>query len=143
MLLRLVGAMVAVLLALVGVTFLALESGGVATLETRDPAGAIRSTHVWYVEHDGELWVEAGAPENGWFVDVQHDPHLTFRSETWSGRCLARPSPSRDVHSKLRARLAEKYGWRDKWVGALVDSSRSSAVLLEREEGVAGDATSL
>jgi hypothetical protein len=56
---------------------------------------------------------------------------------------LARPSPSRDVHSKLRARLAEKYGWRDKWVGPLVDSSRSSAVLLEREEEVAGDATSL
>ena len=64
-------------------TWWALESGGVAVIETQTPGGSVRSTHVWYVEDNGELWLEAGTPENAWFLDAQQNPTVLFRS---SGR---------------------------------------------------------
>jgi len=45
---------VLLLLALVGVTGWALESGGGAVVETRRPDGSTRSTHVWYGTSKGE-----------------------------------------------------------------------------------------
>lgn len=113
-------------------TWLALEmGGGVAILETRTADGGLRSTHVWYIEHEGELWVEAGSPRNGWFVDVQREPRLEFGAEERRGSFVARPSPSREVHAWLREKLSERYGWRDWWVSHYVDSSHSLAVRLD------------
>jgi hypothetical protein len=64
------------LLAFVGLTWWALESSGVAVLETRRPDGSTRSTHVWHVTHNGEVWLEAGTPENAWFQDVEGSPRV-------------------------------------------------------------------
>ena len=75
-------AAAALVAAFVAVTWWALESGGVAVIETRTPEGGPRSTHVWYTEPDGELWLEAGTPENAWFRDVQADSALTFRADS-------------------------------------------------------------
>lgn len=49
------------------VTWWALETSGVPVIETRTPDGTLRSTHVWFAELDGELWLEAGTPDNPWF----------------------------------------------------------------------------
>lgn len=124
--------LVALALAFVALIWLALESGGVAIVETRAPDGATRATHVWFVERDGELWLEAGAPENGWFVDVQREPRLCVRigDDVRDARAEVVPEASAEV----RARLREKYGWRDALVGLLVDSSRSVAVRLHQPE---------
>lgn len=122
--------LVAGVLAFGAVTFWALESGGVAVLETRTEDGSLRETHVWYVVRDGELWVEAGAPENGWFLDVQRSPELVFRSDGPAGPYRARIDRDPAAHPRLRAALREKYGLRDRWVGMWVDSSRSLAVQL-------------
>lgn len=35
-------------------------------VETRDAGGAAHRTHVWFVEAEGELWLEAGTPEYPW-----------------------------------------------------------------------------
>jgi len=122
---------VAVLLGgLAAVTWWALESGGVAVIETRTPEGAIRSTHVWYAEPDGELWLEAGTPENAWFVDVQRDPAVTFTADDRSGRYAAQLVSDPSGHARIRSLLRDKYGLRDRWVGLLVDTSRSVAVRL-------------
>jgi len=51
------------------VTALALEASEVAGVTTRTATGERRSTHVWYVEREGALWLEAGSPHNPWFVD--------------------------------------------------------------------------
>ena len=56
---RAIAAVAILLLALAGITWLALESGGVAVVETRGAHGETRSTHVWHVEQDGELYVLA------------------------------------------------------------------------------------
>ena len=114
----------------VGVTWWALEAGGVAVVETRTRGGELRSTHVWYTEPGGELWLEAGSPENGWFRDIQHDPALSFRAEGRTGRYVARPVEDASGHERIRALIREKYGFRDRWVNLLVDTSRSVAVRL-------------
>lgn len=111
-------------------TWWALESGGVAIVETRSPDGTVRSTHVWYVEPSGELWLEAGSPENAWFQDVQHDPVLTFSANGDAARYVARPAEGSSAPQRVRSLIREKYGFCDRWVGLGVDTARSVAVQL-------------
>ena len=122
---------VAVLLAaFAATTWWALESGGVAVIQTRARDSSIRSTHVWYAESNGELWLEAGTPENAWFQDVQRSPELSFRATDRSQRFLAEIADDPSEHARIRSLLRDKYGFRDVWVGLLVDPSRSIAVRL-------------
>jgi hypothetical protein len=90
---------------------------------------------VWYAEPGGELWLEAGTPENPWFRDIQTTPELGFTSDGRSGRYVAHPVGAADGHRRIRALLREKYGFRDRWVGLLVDTSHSVAVRLVPVEG--------
>ena len=125
----------ALVAAFAAITWWALESGGVAVIETRAPNGSVRATHVWYTEHDGELWLEAGTPENAWFQDVQQNPLVTFSADGNSLRYRARPFTGASGHSQIRALLRDKYGLRDRWVGLIADTSLSIAVqLLPAEE---------
>jgi hypothetical protein len=115
---------------LVGLTWWALESGGVATLETKAAGGDTRATHVWYVSHGGQLWVEAGTPENAWFRDIQTSPVLTLSAGDESARFRAEVVDEAATRLRVRGLLREKYGLRDWWVGHFVDSSRSVPVRL-------------
>ena len=130
MLKRLALGAAALVAAFAAVTWWALEAGGVALVETRAPGGEPRSTHVWWAEVDGEIWLEAGTPENAWFVDVLHEPALVLEIQGRRARYAARPVAEPGGHQRIRARLREKYGLRDRWVGLLVDTSRSIAVRL-------------
>ncbi len=114
----------------VGATWWALESGGVAVIQTRAPDGTVRSTHVWYVEPRGELWLEAGTPDNPWFQDVQRDPLVMLDIDGRTETYVAEPVYHPQAHSRIRSLLREKYGRRDRFVGLLVDTSRSVAVRL-------------
>ena len=116
-------------------TWWALESSGVATIQTRMPDGGTRSTHVWYAEPDGELWIEAGTPENTWYVDVQRDPGVTLsmgdsEPDRSSDAYEAQTIPGEAAHQRIRSLLREKYGIRDRWIDLLFDTSRSIAVRL-------------
>ncbi len=115
-------------------TWWALESRGVAVIETQTPGGTVRSTHVWYTEPKGELWLESGTPENAWFQDVQENPALTFRANGLFARYIARPVDDPSGHYRIRSLIREKYGFRDLWVGMMVDTSRSVAVRLLPDE---------
>jgi hypothetical protein len=108
----------------------ALESSGVAVIETHTRGGTVRSTHVWYAEPNGEPWLETGTPENAWFQDVQQNPALTFRANGRFARYLAQPVDDPSGHSRIRSIIREKYGFRDLWIELLVDTSRSVAVRL-------------
>ncbi len=127
--------LVALIAAFGATTWWALESGGVAVIETRTPDGAVRSTHVWYAEPNEELWLEAGTPENPWFQDVKRNPILTFNIDGRSTRYVARSAGDPSGHTRIRSLIREKYGFRDRWVGLVVNTSRSVAVqLLPAEE---------
>lgn len=119
--------------AFLGITGYALESSDVAVVETQRADGTTRRTHVWYVVHDGELWLEAGRAENGWFVDVSREPRLRFSADARSGVFRAEAVRDPEAHPRLRARLRSKYGWRDAWVAIYVDQSQSLAVRLVPE----------
>ena len=127
-------AIVLVLVSFAATIWWALESFGVATVETQRPDGSPRQTHVWYVEPDGELWLEAGSPENGWFRDVLENPALSFHAERRSGRYRAEPLDTEAAHQEIRSLIRARYGFRERWVGLLVDTSRSVAVRLAPEE---------
>jgi hypothetical protein len=109
----------------------------VARVETRSADGSTRTTHVWYVEPDGDLWLEAGTPENPWYRDVLADPVVTLSAEGRSGRYHAEVVDTAAAQHRVRSLLREKYGVRDRWVGLLVNSSGSIAVRLRpvEEEG--------
>jgi len=116
----------------VAITGLALESNGVAVVTTTRPDGSPRETHVWFAELDGVSWLEVGSPENPWFVDAQRSPHIQLALPGAAARPFdARPVPTAEAQQRVRAALHSKYGWRDTWVGLLVDASRSVAVRLE------------
>ena len=123
-------ALAALLVAFAATTWWALEWGGVAVVETRAPDGSTRATHVWYAEADGALWLEAGTPENPWFVDLQRDRSLRFRAEGRDGGYRAAIVPGAAAHERIRSLMRAKYGLRDRFVGLLVDTSRSVAVRL-------------
>lgn len=131
-----VAAIALALLLTAGVLFTgwALESSGVAVIETRAADGTFRSTHVWYAAPDGELWLEAGTPENSWFRDVQTNPTLSFAAGRRSGRYVVDRIPNPAGHEKIRSLLRAKYGLRDWWVGLLTDTSGSIAVRLVSAE---------
>ena len=124
----------AVVVAFAATTWWALESGGVAVIQTQSASGTLRSTHVWYTEPNDELWLEAGTPENAWFQDVQENPAVTFEADRLSGRYVARPVEGPSGHTRIRDLIREKYGFRDRWVGLIVDTSRSVAVQLSRAQ---------
>jgi hypothetical protein len=137
---RVLAGIVVMIAAFVATTWWALESSDVAVIETRMPDGGVRSTHVWYVEPDGELWLEAGTPQNGWYRDVQQVPELRFVADARSLRCGVRPIEDPGAHDRLRSLLREKYGLRDAWVGIHVDPSGSIALRLEGcDAGAASD----
>ena len=128
-----IGILGATLVLLALFTWWALESSGVAILETRSADGTLRSTHVWYAEPNSELWLEAGTPENSWYLDVQHDPIVSFSAPGRSGRSgryIARRVEDPTAHDEIRSHLRDKYGLRDRWVALLFDTSRSVAVRL-------------
>ena len=127
-------AIPALVLAFAATTWWALESSGVAVIETRTPEGGVRSTHVWYTEPNGELWLEAGTPENPWFQDVQQNAVVTFTANGRSARYVARAEDGAPGHARIRSLIRDKYGLRDRWVGLLVDTSRSVAVSLSPQE---------
>ena len=112
------------------ITWWALESSGVAVLETRATDGSPRSTHVWFAEPNGELWLEAGTPENSWYLDIQRDPLVSFSSLQRSGQYIAQRVQDPGAHDQIRSLLRGKYGVRDWWIDLLFDASRSVAVQL-------------
>lgn len=115
-------------------TWWALEADGVAVIETQLANGSTRQTHVWYAEPDGQLWLEAGTAENGWYTDVQRAPGVSFSAGEISGRYIARNVARESAHKLVRALFREKYGIRDWWISLIFDTSNSVAVQLISEE---------
>lgn len=132
-----IGAIVgAALLALAAFTFWALESGGVATITTTRDDGSSRSTHVWYAVDGGDIWLEAGTPENGWFLDAQRVPEALVVIDGRPARYVVEPDRSATARERIRSLLRDKYGVRDRWVALLFDTSRSVAVRLRPVRGL-------
>ena len=123
-----VGAAVAFLL----VTWLALEGGDVGVLRTHEGGPTWRDTRVWYVEDGtGSLWIEAATSDRPWLIDVRSDDEVTLVRDDVPTRWRAQPVEDPAAHDRVRSLLREKYGWADRWVGLIQDTSHSIAVRLD------------
>ncbi len=112
------------------ITALALEAGGVVTVVTETPAGANRETRVWFVEHEDRLYLEAGHPDNPWVKDLAGNPTLILKGQALDGEYRYMRHDSAREHTRIRALMREKYGWRDAWISLVFDTSRSSLLHL-------------
>jgi len=118
---RITGALPAiagVIILLIGFHFLAVESGEVATVWTKTPAGEEQATRLWVVEHDDRKWLAAGGPDAEWLQRIQGDPQVRvdFRGQT--GNYAAHAAP--EARAQILTLMDQKYGWANTWVRTLV-----------------------
>jgi hypothetical protein len=112
------------------VTLAALEGREVVVLRTRDERGVMHETRTWIADADGAWWIEAANPERPFLRHIAGHPDTdVWRAGQW-WRCRATALPNPAGHARIRRLLAARYGWADRWVGMLTDTSRSSAVRL-------------
>jgi hypothetical protein len=113
------------------VTLFAVEGQEVVVLRTRTPAGEVRRTRIWVAEDDGVVWIEAADPKRKFYADLRADPDAELERGGEIHRYRATPEPGPEGHEKIRNLLRRKYGWADRWVGAIVDTSNSVAIRLD------------
>jgi len=116
---------------LAAVTLVALEGHEVALLRTVDERGNVRSTRVWVADEDGYAWIEAANRNRPFLRDVHAIAEVGLRRGGTLRRCQAVVVPNPEGHERIRRLLAAKYGWADRWVGRLTDTSQSVAVRLQ------------
>jgi len=128
---RRIGVLAAVAVVVpVAITLTALEGGEVVVLRTRGSDGTPRETRTWIADEDEGVWIEVADPERPFLRDVLAHPDLELqRTGVWR-RCRGALAQNPEGHERIRRLLAVKYGWKDRWIGMLVDTSGSLALRL-------------
>jgi hypothetical protein len=111
-----------------GVTYFALEGNDVANLRTKDDLGGWRGTHIWVVEDGDSLWAEAATPDRVWLLEAQREPKVEIDWQKQTLRMRAQVVEGEETRERVRAMLAEKYGWAAAYVDLLQDTSSSVMV---------------
>lgn len=134
---KLLFALVVSLTAVAGVTLFALESGSVVTVKTSIPEGAPgsdvggeRTTRIWFVQENGQLFLEAGHPDNPWVGDLRGMSSLQLVGQGLDGEYTFEVLDDSADHDRIRQLMRRKYGWRDWWIGLIFDTSRSQLVVI-------------
>jgi hypothetical protein len=112
--LRWLGVLAALGVALATIEYVASESGEVVVLHTRDAQGVSHETRLWVVDHDGAQWLRAGNASVGWYARLAANPEVEIerRHDTLAYR--AQPEP--ELRDTINERMQEKYGWADSYV---------------------------
>ena len=131
---RLASGAFSLILVFVVITAVALEISGVATVHTETAAGAKRTTHVWFVEEGGTIYLEAGSPQSPWVVDLIDVDELRLSGQELDGRYRFELHTGPESHERIRQMTRDKYGWRDIWIGMIFDTSASRMMELSRLE---------
>src|SRR5262249_50220402 len=99
--------------AFAAVTLVALEGREVVRLRTITPDGGTRTTRTWVADWDGAMWIEAANDQRPFLLDLQARPDVELVRGGHPLPLHAIPVPGPDGHRRMRALLAEKYGWAD------------------------------
>jgi hypothetical protein len=113
------------------ITWFALEGRDVVVLRTRGPDGAVKETRTWIADENGVAFVESAHAERPFFQHLLANPEIDVVRGGTVVRYHAAPVPNPEGHAHIRRLLAEKYGWADRWVALLQDTSHSLEVRLE------------
>jgi len=121
-------------LAFAATTLYALEGREVVVLRTKAADGSLRETRTWVADGDGSAWIEAAFADRPFYQQLLADPQIEVVRGGSVRRFRAVPMPNPDGHVRIRHMLAEKYGWADRWIGMLTDTSGSIAVRLDPQD---------
>ena len=123
-------APIGAVLAFAAVTVVALEGREVVVVRTFDEHGQARGTRTWVADDGAYAWIEAANGERLFLRQLQQNPAVELERGGQVERCQAQVVPNPEGHEQVRQLLAQKYGWADRWIGYLVDTSGSVAVRL-------------
>ena len=113
-LVRVLGVLAAVALAL-GVFYVVLaESGEVVVLATRDPSGAVHETRLWVVDHEGFAWLRTGEAHAPWLARLRANPEVAVTRGGARREYRAVPMDDAATREAINALELEKYGWRER-----------------------------
>jgi hypothetical protein len=116
------------------VTLLALEGGEVVILRTKAKGGVVHETRTWIVDDADGAWIEAASPTRPFLWDVVANSQVeVWRDARWQ-RCHAMVAANPAGHERVRRLLARKYGWKDRWIGLLADTSESIGLRISCEQ---------
>ncbi len=115
--LKIFGALVALLLAVIVLEIIASESGEVVVVTTTGADGVEAETRLWVVDHDGSAWLRSGSPASGWYQRMQANPQITVERDGQEFTARIEPLPA--MRDAINAEMAEKYGWADAYIGML------------------------
>jgi hypothetical protein len=125
---RIVAVLLLVPFLVLGGSFVASESGEVVTLQTQGADGP-RETRLWVVDEGGRQWLRAGGPESKWLLDIRGNPTVQVERDGRSAPYTAVPDvASRD---RLNPLFAEKYGWADAYIDALLGRDDATPIRLD------------
>lgn len=124
------GTMLGIAVLFTAITLLALEGREVVVVRTFDAQGQARETRTWIADEGGYAWIEAANPERPFLLQLQANPQVELRRAGTVHHCRADSTPNPEGHLRIRRLLAAKYGWADRWIGWLTDTSGSLAVRL-------------
>ena len=118
-------------MAFAAVTLTALEGVEVVQLRTTKHDGSVRTTRTWVAAADGALWIEAATPERPFLLDLAARPDADLVRGGTPLPMRATIVPGDAGHRSIRDLLRARYGWADRWIGMLANTSRSVAVRLD------------
>jgi hypothetical protein len=131
--LRALGALLAVGFAWWAVQIVAAESGEVVIVTTTDAGGRPHETRLWIVDHAGVGWLRAGGDIAGWYQRLSAAPEIVVERGEQASTYLAEPDPrQRETINRL---MLEKYGWAERYIGFFFDRDRSIPIRLDIPEG--------
>ncbi len=117
-----------VLSLLAAITYSALEWDEVAYLTT-GTSTTPRTTHVWFIENESSIYLEAGHPDNPWVQDIKKSHKVHFASDAMAGDYDIHQR-DQTTHETIRRLMRKKYGWRDWWISLIFDTSQSYLIEL-------------
>ena len=99
--------------------------------EPVDGRGHTRETRTWVADHAGLVWIEAANPEREFYRHILENPDVELKRRAQVRRYHATSVATPEGHALIRRLLVEKYGWADRWIGLIANTSRSIAIRLE------------
>jgi hypothetical protein len=124
------GLLMGLVVALLGFSMIASERGGeIVTLRTTDAAGTVHETRIWVVDADGHAWLRAGDPNSGWLSRLRERAVVEVERAGQSASFTAVPQP--DERDRINALFRAKYGWADRYIGALFGRDDATPIRLD------------
>ena len=127
--LKIVGVVLGLLIALFLLQAIASESGEVVVVTSQGADGGTAETRLWIVDYEGDQWLRSGSPMAGWYQNMQANPNIEVTRQDKTAGYVAIPKV--EMRDTINAQLNAKYGWADDLIGVMFGREDAIPILLE------------